>query len=123
MSWYHTAGANSFEQWRLRHGHQHTLLLQDFRNGDGAFLADFFSRMTFLGELSTAFVIMAILYWCVSKDFGAYPLMGWSGNRLVNGVLKVTVCAYRPRIRDARIVPTAIPSPRPRATPSPAATP
>ena len=31
--------------------------------------------------------------------------MGWSGNRLVNGVLKVTACAYRPWIRDARIVP------------------
>ena len=31
--------------------------------------------------------------------------MGWSGNRLVNGLLKVTVCAYRPWIRDARIVP------------------
>ena len=31
--------------------------------------------------------------------------MGWSGNRLVNGMLKVTVCAYRPWIRDARIVP------------------
>jgi len=61
--------------------------------------------MTWLGELNTAIVIMAILYWCVSKDFGAYLLMGWSGNRLVNGVLKVTVCAYRPWIRDARIVP------------------
>ena len=31
--------------------------------------------------------------------------MGWSGNRLVNGMLKVTVCAYRPWIRDARVVP------------------
>jgi undecaprenyl-diphosphatase len=61
--------------------------------------------MTWLGELNTAIVIMAILYWCVSKEFGAYLLMGWSGNRLVNGMLKVTVCAYRPWIRDARIVP------------------
>ncbi len=31
--------------------------------------------------------------------------MGWSGNRIVNGFLKVTVCAYRPWIRDARIIP------------------
>ena len=31
--------------------------------------------------------------------------MGWSGNRLLNGVLKVTACAYRPWIRDARIIP------------------
>ena len=81
------------------------LALQNFRNGTGAFLAGFFSKMTWLGELNTAIVIMALIYWCVSKDFGAYFLMGWSGNRLVNGMLKVTVCAYRPWIRDARVVP------------------
>ena len=81
------------------------MALQNFRNGPGAFLAGFFSKMTWLGELNTALVIMALIYWCVSKDFGVYFLMGWSGNRLVNGMLKVTVCAYRPWIRDARIVP------------------
>ena len=81
------------------------LALQDFRNGTGAFLAGFLSKMTWLGEVSTVIVIMALIYWCVSKDFGTYLLMGWSGNRLVNGTLKVTVCAYRPWIRDARIVP------------------
>ena len=81
------------------------LALQDFRNGAGSFLAAFLSKMTWLGELNTAIVIMVLLYWCVNKDIGAYFLMGWSGNRLVNGLLKVTACAYRPWIRDARIVP------------------
>ena len=81
------------------------LILQEFRNGPGAFLAGFFSKMTWLCELNTALVIMALIYWCVSKEFGAYFLMGFSGNRLVNGMLKVTVCAYRPWIRDARVVP------------------
>ncbi|MBQ4435126.1 MAG: phosphatase PAP2 family protein [Clostridia bacterium] len=79
--------------------------LQDFRNGIGAFLTDFLAKMTFLGELNSVLVIMALVYWCFSKEFGTYLLMGWSGNRLVNGVLKVTACAYRPWIRDARIVP------------------
>lgn len=81
------------------------LALQDFRNGPGAFLAAFLSKMTWLGELNTAIAIMALIYWCVSRDYGTYFLMGWSGNRLVNGMLKVTVCAYRPWIRDARILP------------------
>ena len=63
------------------------------------------TEMTFLVSLNTVLGIMAVIYWCVSKDFGTYLLMGWSGNRLVNGVLKVTACAYRPWIRDARIVP------------------
>ena len=81
------------------------LALQDFRNGIGAFLASFLSKMTWLGELNTAIIIMTVIYWCVSKDIGIYFLMGWSGNRLVNGMLKVTACAYRPWIRDARVVP------------------
>lgn len=81
------------------------LALQQFREGAGSFLTEFFAKMTFFGELPTVIVIMAVVYWCVSKEFGSYLLMGWSGNRLVNGFLKVTACAYRPWIRDARIVP------------------
>ena len=81
------------------------LALQDFRNGAGSFLAEFMSKMTFLGELNTVMVVMAALYWCVSRDMGAYLLMGWCGNRLANGVLKLTFCVYRPWIRDARILP------------------
>ena len=81
------------------------LALQEWRNGAGGILTDFLAKMTFLGELNSALVIMALIYWCVSKELGSYLLMGWSGNRLVNGALKVTVCAYRPWIRDARILP------------------
>jgi undecaprenyl-diphosphatase len=79
--------------------------LQEFRNGAGAFLADFLLKMTYFGELNTVLVIMAVIYWSVNKDIGTYMLMGWSGNRILNGALKVTVCAYRPWIRDARIIP------------------
>jgi len=60
------------------------LWLQEFRNGPGAVLAAFLSKMTFLGEMNTVFVIMAIIYWAIDKDFGTYLLMGWSNNRLVS---------------------------------------
>ena len=79
--------------------------LQDFRNGGGGFLAEFLKKMTFLGELNTVLVVFALLYWCVSKQLGTYLMIGWSGNRILNGMLKITVCAYRPWVRDARIVP------------------
>ena len=46
------------------------LLLQEFRNGGGAFLAEFAAKMTFLGELNSVMVIMAVMYWCVSRDYG-----------------------------------------------------
>ena len=81
------------------------LFLQNFREGAGACLADFLKQMTFLGELSTVLLAFAIIYWCFSRDFGTYLLMGWSWNRLVNGFLKITACVYRPWIRDPRIIP------------------
>ena len=81
------------------------LALQEFRNGTGACLVDFMAKMSFIGEMRTVLIIIALIYWCVSKDYGIYLLMGWSGNRVVNGLLKVTACVYRPWIRDARIVP------------------
>ena len=34
-----------------------------------------------------------------------YLHMGWSGCRVVNGLLKVAACVYRPWIRDPRVVP------------------
>ena len=72
------------------------LALQNFRNGVGACLVSFMTKMSFIGEMNTVLIITALIYWCVSREFGTYLLMGWSGNRVVNGLLKVTVCAYRP---------------------------
>lgn len=79
--------------------------LQDFRNGAGAGLTGFLSKMSFIGEMNTVLIFTALIYWCVSKDFGTYLLMGWSGNRVVNGLLKVAACVYRPWIRDVRVIP------------------
>ena len=81
------------------------LALQQFRNGLGGIFLDFLSKMTFIGDMNVVLIIMALIYWCVSKEFGSYLLMGWSGNRVVNGFLKVTACVYRPWIRDSRIIP------------------
>ena len=81
------------------------LALQDLRNGAGSCLTGFMTKMSFIGEMNTVLTIMALIYWCLSKDFGKYLLMGWSGNRTVNGLLKVTACVYRPWIRDMRILP------------------
>ena len=81
------------------------LALQEFRNGAGACLSEFFSKMTYLGDLGVAIVIMAVIYWSVEKELGAFLFMGWGANRIVNGALKITACVYRPWIRDPRIIP------------------
>ncbi len=61
------------------------LALQEFRNGAGACLSEFFSKMTYLGDLGVAIVIMAVIYWSVEKELGAFLFMGWGANRIVNG--------------------------------------
>ena len=81
------------------------LLWQDFRNGPGACLLGFMTKMSFIGEMNTVLIIAALVYWCVSKKFGRYLLIGWSGSRVLNGLLKVAACVYRPWIRDTRIIP------------------
>ena len=81
------------------------LLWQQFRNGAGACLVSFMTKMSFIGEMNTVLIFIGLIYWCISKRFGNYLLMGWSGSRVVNGLLKVMACVYRPWIRDARIVP------------------
>lgn len=81
------------------------LVLQQFRNGAGDCILDFMSKMSYIGEMNTVLIINGLIYWCVSKRFGSYLLMGWNFNRVVNGFLKVTACAYRPWIRDSRIIP------------------
>lgn len=81
------------------------LVLQQFREGPGECLVDFMSKMSYIGEMNTVLIFTALIYWCVSKDFGSYLLLGWSFNRIVNGFIKVTACVYRPWIRDTRILP------------------
>lgn len=81
------------------------LLLERFREGFGNIFRDFFYQMTTLGNLNFTVLLLASVYWCINKNFGVYMLLGFHWNRLVNGFLKIIVCAYRPWIRDPRLIP------------------
>ncbi len=82
-------------------------VMQSFREGAGAFLNSFLNQMTELGDKAVVPVLLALVYWCISKEFGTYLLLGYHWNRLVNGFLKVTACAYRPWIRQPSLIPDA----------------
>ncbi len=84
---------------------QYLLWLQEFREGPGAFLTDFMLKVSTISEMIVSLAIIAVIYWCIDKKIGTYLLVGWNGNRLMNGLLKVAACIYRPWIRDARIIP------------------
>ena len=84
---------------------EYLLLLQNFREVTGGFLNKFMAYITTYGEELLPMMITAAILWCVSKKQGMYTLMTWGSGRLVNGFLKVTACAYRPWIRDERVIP------------------
>ena len=46
------------------------LVLQGFRETGGAFLLEFFKKMTYLGEMTTVSAFLAIIYWCIWKELG-----------------------------------------------------
>lgn len=83
---------------------QYLLLLQNLRNALGGSLDEFFNGIT-----KFAVVIMPLLpyliYWGANKRWGYRFITAlWSGE-IVNGILKLTVCAYRPWIRSDAIEP------------------
>lgn len=77
---------------------------QDFRNLIGDALTPFMEAVS-LFAVTYLIIIPVMLYWCVNKRSGLYILSTYSLSGAFNAVLKLTVCAYRPWIRDPRIVP------------------
>jgi len=80
------------------------LWLQDLRNALGGTLDEVFN-----GISKAAVVVMTLLpyllFWAVDRKWG-YRVMAnlWCGE-IANGILKLTVCAYRPWIRSDAIEP------------------
>ena len=81
------------------------LLLQEFRNGVGAFLAPYLMWVSdfILGFWPIA--AMCMLYWVLDRKGGRKILSGYGFGLLINGFLKLTFCIYRPWIRDSRVLP------------------
>ncbi len=81
------------------------LMLQNFREATGGFLDTFMELITKLGETSVIVFFIGLVYWGVNKKQGIFLMFSLYTNRIVNGFIKITACAYRPWIRDARITP------------------
>lgn len=81
------------------------LALQNFRNSINPVFEDI---GVFLSEFSVSvwpIMIWAFVYWNVNKQLGNYAMMNLGISEMGNGIAKLTVCAYRPWKRDARIIP------------------
>lgn len=74
--------------------------LPDFVTNVFVFLSDF---AVGIGTI----LVPAIFFWCISKTIGTLIFMNFSLGQVVNQIIKNSVCAYRPWIRDVRIEPAA----------------
>lgn len=83
---------------------QYLLMLQELRNATGGIFDEFFNALSKFAVDVLPFLPF-VLFWGVDKKWGYYSLTTqWLGE-LVNGVIKLTVCAYRPWIRSDLIEP------------------
>ncbi|MBR2081906.1 MAG: phosphatase PAP2 family protein [Elusimicrobiaceae bacterium] len=80
------------------------LFLQAFRNSIHDAWTPFMEAMS-LFSITYLMFIPVFIYWCVSKRKGLYTLASFFLCVAVNAVLKLTMCVYRPWIRDPRIIP------------------
>ncbi len=81
------------------------LLLQNFREGVGGFLTPAMEFITKLAVSPVIFWLIACLYWVFDKRAGGFIVLSFAVSNFFNQILKLSVCAYRPWIRDGRIVP------------------
>ena len=80
------------------------LFLQDFRIGLNDALTPFLENLS-LFAVTWLLAMPVFIYWCMNKNKGLKILGALCIARALTAVVKLTVCAYRPWIRDARIIP------------------
>ena len=74
------------------------LLLQEFRLSAGSFINGFMITVTHLATIGAALMCMGF-YWSVDRIMGYWLIFNCAGGLLLNSVVKLTACVYRPWIR------------------------
>ena len=80
------------------------LFLQNLRNATGGVFDEFFNAISKVA-VSTMELLPFLVFWGISTYWGYRFFAGrWVGE-VVNGLVKLTVCAYRPWIRSPEVEP------------------
>ena len=83
---------------------QYLLFLQELRVATGGVFDEFFNAISKVAVDIMPFLPF-LIFWCVSRKWGYRFLFTLGLGELVNGLVKLTVCAYRPWIRSELIEP------------------
>jgi membrane-associated phospholipid phosphatase len=82
------------------------LALQELRHSLPSFIETFFVYYSMIGDGPALVAIVLVVYWCIDKYAGQFAFFAFGMGNFVNQLLKNIVCAYRPWVRDAAIVPS-----------------
>lgn len=83
---------------------EYLLFLQNFRESTNNVLTPFLENLS-LFAVTFLVLFPVLIYWMVDKRSGLYTLCSYAVCCGINAVVKLTVCAYRPWIRDERVLP------------------
>lgn len=83
---------------------QYLLLLQDLRNATGGIFDEFFNALSKFAADIMPFLPFVVL-WACDKKWGYRFITTWGLGEIINSLIKLTVCAYRPWIRSDLIEP------------------
>ena len=83
---------------------QYLLVLQEMRNATGQAFNEFFNAISKVAVEIMPFLPF-VVFWCADKKWGYRFILSWGTAEVVNGVIKLTACAYRPWIRSDLIEP------------------
>ena len=81
------------------------LFLQSIRDRVGNVINRIFVGITDLGSVYPTLVILAIVYFGIDPDLGQKMIRVVGTAFMINGIMKLSVCAFRPWVRDTSIVP------------------
>lgn len=83
---------------------QYLLWLQEIRNATGGVFDEFFNALSKFAVDIMPFLPF-VVFWCADKKWGYRFITSWGIGEVLNGIIKLTVCAYRPWIRSDLIEP------------------
>ena len=83
---------------------EYLLWLQNLREASGNVFTPF---MMWVSNFSVGgmLLIPVFVYWCISKRGGMFLMLSLAVSNFLNDIIKMTLCVYRPFMRDARVIP------------------